>query len=176
MPALVADAPGVDEPLFDTPRASDPDINSMRRRLDVSPASSPESLEVRKKLAGLRRPVLCDLQDKVAGLALWGSNWEDYEGEPPAEDTIRLAISWLTALFEDAYDSYQPWVDPHMTASEDGEIVFEWWRDDRKLTVYFLAPEIESTMRWGTPPSLFREETSVQSSQDRRRVWAWLMG
>src|SRR5213078_2622374 len=42
-----------------------------------------------------------------------------------------------------------PWFAPHVTSSAEGEVVFEWWNDPRKLTVYCTAEDANFVKVWG---------------------------
>jgi hypothetical protein len=50
--------------------------------------------------------------------------------------------AWINRLKQEASEGNIEWVEPHMVHVEEiQEVSFEWWRDDRKLSVYFDAED-----------------------------------
>jgi hypothetical protein len=59
--------------------------------------------------------------------------WNGYDAMSPLPQAIDNAVRWITTLGEPAQ---------HVTSSAEGEVVFEWWGDPCKLTVY-ISPDSE---------------------------------
>jgi hypothetical protein len=66
------------------------------------------------------------------------------------------------------------WQSPHVSVDADGEMLFEWWRKDRKLSLYFGADAPEYIKVWGTHLDEEMASGSLLSSADFRALWDWL--
>ena len=68
------------------------------------------------------------------------------------------------------------WANPHVGASENGEITFEWWNRDKKLTLYFGPATVEAIKVWG--PDIDEEMVHFPLGQVEELVstWTWLYG
>src|SRR5438045_2100603 len=86
-------------------------------------------------------PVVADLLQRVEALRTWGAKWADSNPAPPGDATIQHAREWLAEMHRVVSSSGKAWLDPMITASEEGEITFEWWNADRKLTIYVSETE-----------------------------------
>jgi hypothetical protein len=101
-------------------------------------------------------------------------NWDSRGSSPPAADAISAARKWLRPLRAAATSSGSPWRAPHISASDAGEIAFEWWRGERKITVYFSGRAPEYLKVWG--PHIFdqMESGEILSSEFFGTLWLWL--
>ncbi len=72
----------------------------------------------------------------IRGLLTWKADWNGYGASAPDTQAVEHAMNWIHALYTDRSDLGLPWLEPNVTASGDGEIVFEWWHGGNKLTVY----------------------------------------
>lgn len=68
------------------------------------------------------------------------------------------------------------WVPPHISASEAGEITFEWWDEGRKLTVYFGDHDMEVIRVWGADMDHEMDHFQIVKTAQVARAWAWLYG
>jgi hypothetical protein len=93
----------------------------------------------------------------------------------PSQKTIDAAKSWLSDLYCYA-DSMRKWIEPNITVSEDADVVFEWWHDTRKLTVYVSSQGAEYIKVWGSDIFNEMEDGMADDAQTCRTMWAWLMG
>jgi hypothetical protein len=79
-------------------------------------------------------------------------------------------------LVDDAYRAIASlivWQDPHTSASEDGEIVLEWWHGIKRLTVYVGPHQSSYVKSWG--PHLVNEmEDGLLPEDWVVSLWAWL--
>lgn len=90
------------------------------------------------------------------------------------EGACRRAVWWLETFAKHSASLDLPFLAPHVSLS-DGEVVFEWWRAARKLTVYVNENELQFIRVWG--PNIFdeMEEGRLESGKEERRVWRWLV-
>ena len=119
-----------------------------------------------------RNPRLTSSHDAIDRLAKLPAGWDGYGSERPNEHAVERARQ----LIEDAYQNSAAggWESPHISASEDGEIVFEWWRDVRKLTIYVGPNETSYLKSWG--PNIVDDmaEDVLERSWDPA-LWTWLL-
>lgn len=66
----------------------------------------------------------------------------------PTQAAAELASSWLSLIVERAA-KLGGWRRPHISSTEAGEVVFEWWNKDRNLTLYFSDEGAEYIEVWG---------------------------
>lgn len=106
------------------------------------------------------------------------SSDEVTSGEIPAldDDSISKSRRWISQQYDAAMDTDHHWINPLITANMEGDVVFEWWTEDRKLTVRIGPDGMEAIKRWGQPPLRNRAEITVWSDVERRKVWRWLTG
>jgi hypothetical protein len=67
----------------------------------------------------------------------------------PTQRAVDLASEWLYLTFDRA-NKLGGWRRPHISSTEAGEVVFEWWRNERNLTLYFGDDGPEYIEVWGT--------------------------
>src|SRR5262245_60927668 len=65
--------------------------------------------------------------------------------DPSAVANARVFLQEFYALVasnksEDKASVISEWRNPHISASDDGDIAFEWWQGKRKLTIY-IGPD-----------------------------------
>jgi hypothetical protein len=64
---------------------------------------------------------------------------------------------------------------PHVTSSAEGEVVFEWWNDPRKLTVYCTAEDANYVKVWGPDMVTQMEDGDATSPAARQQLWKHLL-
>lgn len=89
----------------------------------------------------------------------------------PTHSAIALAADWVRDLERVA----SGWTPPHVSFSPDGDIVFEWWRDPKKLTIYVSDRGVEFVKSWGRAISEMDDGT-VGSAEEALSAWKWLIG
>jgi len=58
---------------------------------------------------------------------------------PPPAAAVEYALRWLDSSFRACKAAGVRWYKPNVTASAEGEVVFEWWAPDRSLLIYVEA-------------------------------------
>jgi hypothetical protein len=66
------------------------------------------------------------------------------------------------------------WSSPHITLSESGEVVFEWWHDSKKVTLYFGHATPEYIKVWGTDIDTEMESGTLSDGWNVTAIWLWL--
>ena len=112
-------------------------------------------------------------QQKLASIRGYQEDWDNNGSAKPNAEAIANAEARLPELYR-ICTSVGVWRDPHISASEDGEIVFEWWNGQRKVTLYFLPEAMEVIRSWGTNIDTEMDERPVPSLDRFLAVWAWL--
>jgi len=68
------------------------------------------------------------------------------------------------------------WYMAHTTADlpVPTEVVFEWWRKDRNLVVFFRRSEVEGIRVWGSNIHSEMESVWLHTPEDFIHLWRWL--
>jgi len=80
--------------------------------------------------------LLAQAQQETYNLQSLEEGWNGYDALPPSATTVARAMSWLLSSYRECKDARVRWYKPNVTASAEGEVVFEWWGGDRSLIVY----------------------------------------
>src|SRR5947209_4094563 len=83
-------------------------------------------------------------------LLTWEVEWNSYDAIVPSHEAVLRAEDWIVKLFLAVADLGRVWINPNVTASADGEVVFEWWYGQKKLTVYVSDESVDYVQVWGT--------------------------
>ncbi|SRR6266567_880029 len=121
----------------------------------------------------LRKP-LSDTLAKVHNLLSWGENWNSYRTPAPNPKAVAHAESWIVSLFQTVEDLGLPWIKPSVTPSPEGEVVFEWWYGEKKLTIYVGDQSADYVQVWGTDIHAKITDGDIETISDSRSLWIWL--
>jgi len=142
---------------YDGPRAS-----------DIEP-----QYVLRKHLHENFRTPLSETDEEVSNLLVWQAGWDGYDAPKPKHASINEARLWIRDLYRDVRDVL--WIRPLVTADEEGDVVFEWWRGRKKLTVY-ISPgtaEYVKVERRDTGTEL--NDGIIGTPRELRELWNWLL-
>ena len=119
------------------------------------------------------RTALSDTEKDLAELLGWSEGWNGYDAAEPNSASIDHACRWVRAFYRDVRDVL--WIKPLITADEEGDVVFEWWKGRRKLTVYVSPDTLEyiKVDRARSPSEM--GEGSITTSREGRALWHWLL-
>ena len=92
------------------------------------------------------------------------AGWNGYDAIAPSSAVVRRALEWLQNFYTACVEVGQPWHRPSVTASAEGEVVYEWWADDRTLTVYAEAEAVEYLKFGRGAGNALREHGSAEDS------------
>jgi hypothetical protein len=109
----------------------------------------------------------------VVDLLTWQEGWDGYDAPKPNPESVAAAYEWVGGLYRDVRDVL--WIEPHVSADEDGEVAFEWWKGRKKLTVYVTPKEVEYIKVEKVNSSLEMKDGSIETPEDRCRLWNWLL-
>ncbi len=108
-------------------------------------------------------------------VARFPEDWDDAGSSAPRPSAVANASARLVEICGMAIQS-GPWVAPHVSASETGDITFEWWNGQRKLTVYFGDTGLEVIEVWGPDIQEQMRVVQLNGGDAMAQSWAWLYG
>jgi len=120
------------------------------------------------------KEVLKGTLTQLQNLLTWEANWNSYGAISPSHDAVLRAEDWIVRLFLEVADLGRIWISPNVTASANGEVVFEWWYGQKKLTVYVSDESTEYVQVWGDDIDAEMSEGNADSPNACRSLWLWL--
>lgn len=128
-----------------------------------------------KETADVTYLVLQGLKQKLRALRFLPEDWDGHGSAKPNPLAIENAQGWLERIYSQTIEAELEWRAPHITASEDGEVVFEWWRGDHELTLYFGADhQAEFIQVWGTHIKNEMADGQLDEPIGILTLWKWL--
>lgn len=76
-------------------------------------------------------------------------DWDGFGSLRPSDAVKSAAVEAAINMIEEVVASGLEWQHPHISSNEDGEISFEWWHGEKKLTVYIGGEESRYVSSWG---------------------------
>lgn len=120
-------------------------------------------------------PALGPTNERIGKLYELGENWNGYGVRAPKSQAIEHALSWIREAHATATRNSLDWLSPHVTAGEEGNVVFEWWKGEKKLTIYVSPVDISFVKVWGTNINTEMAEGNITNSKDFHSVWSWIL-
>jgi hypothetical protein len=82
------------------------------------------------------------------------------------------ACSWIRELYRDV--RHVLWIKPLITSDEQGDVVLEWWRGRKKLTIYISPETVEyiTVERLDTGSEM--NDGIIETPKKHRELWNWL--
>jgi hypothetical protein len=144
----------------------------------TSSATMPDGPAVkvlRDQILDLAPVALNAVRQRIGKLNWWLANWDGYGSAKPSPAAVDSARSIMTELFRAATLTQYGWSDPLVGANETGDVVLEWWQDNRKVTVYVTPTEMRYVLVWGDDMDTEMEENVMNAPrQDFEGMWSWL--
>jgi hypothetical protein len=112
---------------------------------------------------------------QLQSLLTWEAGWNGYDALPPGSEVVARAEDWIVKLFLAVADLGRIWIHPNVTASADGEVVFEWWYGQKKLTVYVTDESVDYVQVWGTDMDTEMSDGNAEPLSTCRSLWLWLV-
>lgn len=114
-------------------------------------------------------------QTKLKRLRELQENWDGAGSLAPIPAAVANASARLPELYR-ASAAVGAWREPHVSASDEGEVTFEWWCGPRKITTYFGAERVELIRVWGENIDTEMELSQLFTMSDFGIAWMWLYG
>src|SRR3989442_2615769 len=111
---------------------------------------------------------LADVLSRIHALHEWGEGWNGYDALPPKPRAITRAAEWMKQLYAEVLAAKLPWIDPLVCASADGDVSFEWWFGNRKITVYVSEKSVEYVKVWGPRVLEDMDDGDLRTAEDLR--------
>jgi hypothetical protein len=122
------------------------------------------------------RTPLADTYRRLAHMLDWSENWDGEGSAKPSLYSILEARRWIRRMRADATRTGECWIEPHTVADENGDVVFEWWNEDRNLIVYVSPHTIYYLQVWGEDVESQMADGQIETREDHKKLWLWLMG
>lgn len=123
------------------------------------------------------RPKDCTVKSlaehKIADLMTWPEDWDGHGAPKPNPASVKHALSWAKELHRDLGAGL--WIEPRISADEDGEVVFEWWKGQKKLAVYVTPAKVEYIKVEKANSSLEMKDGFINTPEDYHGLWNWLL-
>lgn len=110
---------------------------------------------------------------KIRKLFTLEDDWDGRGSEKPNRGAISNALSILDECYAVIRNNRLTWSAPHISATEDGEVTMEWWRDSRKLSLYISDEKVEYIKVWGSNINDEMEDGELQLGVFFH-LWNWL--
>ena len=91
---------------------------------------------------------------------------------PPYPEALCLAKVWAVKLYGEVKAQEKIWIPPHITVQGGGDVVFEWWRGRKSLSVFVSVNDAWFLQSGGTASK--QTEGSARTKDARRAIWEWL--
>lgn len=91
------------------------------------------------------------------------NDWDGYGSLAATPHIIRNARKCIVSLRAQLARLDQPWLRPFLNLSENGDVVAEWWKGSRKLTLYISQADVHFVKVWGTNIESEMEDDSLSA-------------
>jgi hypothetical protein len=112
----------------------------------------------------------------IAQLGTLEDDWDGYGSAKPSPAAIQRAMTLVERFYRAASvegGTPHQWIHPHVSASEEGEVVMEWWKDSHKLTTYVDDGGAQYLKVWGTNIQTQMADGTIVGNQFQG-LWLWL--
>lgn len=111
----------------------------------------------------------------LASVAVRSVNWDGYESSAPNPRSIERAVSVIGLFLLEAVERRpeDPLFAPFVGLNEHGDVVFEWWNEEKKLSLYVGPDTTEYVSSWG--PHI-EDQMDAGTAEPGRfgDLWTWL--
>ncbi len=148
-------------------------VPSETRIIDMSYTGGMDNTVSVESSVAVQRPQIEVLHAEIARYEHVDIMWDDELGERPSLTTIRTAQTELIALARLAERERTRWIAPHISATPFGDIAFEWWSDNKQLSIYVSEGEAEYIQTWKDGDSVRMVDGDATSEEKKREFWSW---
>lgn len=113
--------------------------------------------------------------NEIYNLLTWPDGWNGYDACTPKYEAVQYADHWIELFYQEIISSRLDWIEPNVTASAEGEVVFEWRRGIKALTIFIGNETAEYVKDWGADVNTEMEDGYANSPIIRKALWKWLM-
>jgi hypothetical protein len=106
---------------------------------------------------------------EIYDLLTWPEGWNGYDACAPQYEAIQYADHWIELFYLEIIDLRLDWLEPNVTASAEGEVVFEWRHGVNRLTVYIGNQNAEYVKDWGADINTEMEDGYLEVVDELRK-------
>lgn len=120
-----------------------------------------------------RQMAMNEVAALIANVAARQENWDGYGSAEPNENAVMRSVGVISSFYTEAIQRRTGWITPFVGLNERGDVVFEWWNDHKKLSLYVGPDTTDYVSSWG----LDIEEQMDAGAADSSRFgdfWTWL--
>lgn len=111
-------------------------------------------------------------QQRLDDLLRWPRGWNGYDAAAPNALSVAHAKAWITQFQQEHATN---WQEPATTADAWGDVCMEWRHNDRLLSVFVGAQNIEYLTAWQGCEIEEMETGDANTSEEQEKLWTWLM-
>ncbi len=115
-----------------------------------------------------------DTVRQVLDLSELTDGWDGDGSLAPTHTAVTRACKWIMGLYAAVSDAGYRWLAPLVSDSGDGGVMFEWWHDKRKLTVYIGDGEARFLRVWGPNIESEMQDGTAEPASTLLPIWSWL--
>ncbi len=113
--------------------------------------------------------------EDFAALEALRDNWDGRGSIAPAPALIGQAREVLAMLHAGVIARGAAWTDPNIGSNERGQVIMEWWHDNRSLTVFVRsAGQVDYLRAWGRDIEAEMEDGKLERLDDFVEQCRWL--
>jgi hypothetical protein len=123
--------------------------------------------------AQVREAALSSVNATLTRLTKLAPDWDGNGSARPNLGAITKAAEFAKDFYRNARLSGYQWIAPHVSADESGDVSFEWWHNEHKLTVYVDPNSARYIQVWGEDI----DHQMIDGPLERDRflgLWRWL--
>jgi len=109
---------------------------------------------------------------EIDNLLNWPSGWNTYDALAPNPLAVAHAKEWITELYRCVEQWQLQWLAPNVTACALGDVVFEWWKGQHKVTVLVGAHVVVIFQVTGKDIT----DCTLSKASECETIWRWLVG
>ena len=153
-----------------------PEYSRSYRPIIVAPsnaANNEVSFGIRQALSSYKLGTLREIFTYLNKMSQWKAGWDLHEAKKPQPSSIVKSKEFISELLSFTELNSYSFLKPHITANSEGNIVFEWYKGEKELSVYVSKQEI-FYIKAPSPEIDEMEDEIIHSVSDMERVWEWL--
>ena len=121
------------------------------------------------------RIVLQPAIERLGVLRSFKQNWDGCGALAASKHLISRSIDLLGNYYQIAVHTGFGWSNPVLNLNDDGNLVMEWWRGLKKLTIYVAAAEKPVFVRvWGDDIDTEMDDGTIGSIEGFAVLWIFL--
>jgi hypothetical protein len=99
-------------------------------------------------------------------------NWDGCGSDRPSEAACSRAVTEASAFVDVAFTADLGWQDPYVGSNESGEVSLEWWRGEKRLTIYVGSEDMHYVCSWG-PDINNTMDAGLLTPEGFLQKWRW---